>query len=131
MDPLLPTPALPPSLALGPTGVQAPVRRGESPETAAARELETVFLTQLMEAMRRTVPDSGLTEASASRKVYEGAFDRAVAETLARTDPLGLVEQLGKSGDSRGLKVLEKAAETASGQPLPRRKLPVAGGPER
>lgn len=111
-----------------PTGVQVGARRGESPETTAARELQVVFLTQLMEAMRRTVPDSGLTEASPARKVYEGAFDRVVAETLARNDPLGMVQQLGKPADSRELKVLEKAAETASGQPLP---LPAAGRPER
>lgn len=129
MDPM--TPILPPSAAMTPTGIQMQPRRGESPETMAARELQTVFLTQLMEAMRRTVPDSGLTDASPSRKVYEGAFDRAVAETLAREDPLGLVQQLGKSDDSRELKVLGRAADTASGQPLPRSTLPAAGGPER
>jgi Rod binding domain-containing protein len=123
-------PTMPASVTLGPTGIQVTMRKGESAEASAARELETVFLAQLLEAMRRTVPESEATEASASRKVYEGAFDRAVAETLARNDPLGLVEQLGKSADSRGLKVLEKTAETASGR-LPRSTLPVAGGPER
>ncbi|HEV7730600.1 MAG TPA: rod-binding protein [Candidatus Binatia bacterium] len=120
-----------PVIGVGPTGVQMPARRrGESAETTAARELEVVFLSKLMEAMRRTIPDSGLTEASANRKTYEGAFDRAVAETLARTDPLGLVQQLGKPADSHDLKVLGQAAETAGGQPLPRIK-PAAGRPER
>lgn len=119
-----------PLLALSPTGVPTAPRRGESPETTAARELQVVFLTQLMEAMRRTIPDAGLTEASASRKVYDGAFDRVVAETLARSDPFGLVQQLGKPADSGNLKVLEQPAETAGGQPLPR-TLPAAGGPER
>jgi Rod binding domain-containing protein len=128
MDPTTLMPAVPTAM---PTGIQANVRRGESPETTAARELQVVFLTQLMDAMRRTIPESGLTDASPSRKVYEGAFDRVVAETLARTDPLGMVQQLGKPENLRELKVLERAADTASGQPLPRSTLPAAGGPER
>jgi Rod binding domain-containing protein len=113
-----------------PTGIQVTRRPGESPEAAAARELQVMLFTQLLDAMRRTIPDSGLTDASPSRKVYEGAFDRAVAETLALSDPLGLVQQLGKPADSRELKVLDGAADTASGQPLPR-VLSAAGGPER
>ena len=121
-------PLMPPTM---PTGIQVTRRPGESPEATAARELQVVFFTQLLDAMRRTIPDGGLTDASPSRKVYEGAFDRAVAETLALNDPLGMVQQLGKPSDSRELKVLERAADTASGQPLPRSTLSAAGGPER
>jgi Rod binding domain-containing protein len=63
---------------------------------AAARELETAFLAQLLGALRKTVPDSDFLPRSPSRAVYEGAFDRAVAESLAARDPLGLVKILGE-----------------------------------
>jgi Rod binding domain-containing protein len=61
---------------------------------AAAREIQVTFLTQLLRAMRRTVPESDLLPRSPARTIYEGAFDRSVAEAMARDDPLGLVERL-------------------------------------
>jgi Rod binding domain-containing protein len=67
---------------------------------AAARELETVFLTQLMKALRATVPENDFLPRSPSRDVYDGVFDRAVAEAMAGTDPLGMVRQLGGAQDS-------------------------------
>ena len=63
---------------------------------AAARELEVVFLTQLLAAMRRTVPASDFLPRSEARRVYEGMFDRSVAEAVAVRDPLGLVRSLGE-----------------------------------
>jgi Rod binding domain-containing protein len=65
---------------------------------AAATELETVFMGQLLAALRKTVPESDYLPASPSRQVYEGAFDRAVAESLAARDPLGLVRLMGGEG---------------------------------
>ena len=79
---------------------------------AALRELETLFLSQLLAAMRKTVPESDFLPRAPSRAVYEGMFDRAVAEAMAVRDPLGLVERLGD-----GLKVRDGRADTSAGNP--------------
>jgi Rod binding domain-containing protein len=63
---------------------------------AAATELQTVFLTQLLRAMRKTVPEDDLLPRSPERSVYEDQFDRTVAESLAARDPLGLVAHLAE-----------------------------------
>jgi hypothetical protein len=106
---------LPPWLTTGltdaPDATLAALRR--LPEGRAARagatELEVTFLTQLLAAMRRTVPQSDYLPRSAARSVYEGAFDRAVAEAMAQGDPLGLVGRLG--GQGSGLKIPGGRAE--------------------
>ena len=66
---------------------------------AAAVELQTMFMTELLSAMRKTVPEDDFLPRSPARSVYEGTFDRAVAQAIAARDPLGLVAMLG-----RGLK---------------------------
>ena len=68
--------------------------RGADAQRAAARALEQTFFTQLLEAMRRTIPESGLFPRSPMRTTYEGMFDRSISEKLAQSDPLGLVKQL-------------------------------------
>lgn len=60
---------------------------------AAARELGEVFFTQLVAALRQTLPD-GLFPQVPGRDVYESMFDRQLAQALAAEDPLGLVERL-------------------------------------
>jgi Rod binding domain-containing protein len=62
---------------------------------AAAGELGVMFMTELLSAMRKTVPESDFLPRSPARSIYEGAFDRAVAQALAAGDPLGLAERLG------------------------------------
>jgi len=62
---------------------------------AAAKELEVVFLTQLLRAMRKTIPENDLLPRAPARDVYEGVFDRSVATAMAERDPLGLVRSIG------------------------------------
>lgn len=68
------------------------------PETAARRaaatELQTIFMVQLLRAMRKTIPEDDFLPRSPARSVYEGAFDERVAATLAAKDPMGLVKAL-------------------------------------
>jgi murein DD-endopeptidase MepM/ murein hydrolase activator NlpD len=71
-------------------------RRGPA---AAAQELQVEFLAQLIEALRRTVPENELLPRSSSTEVYEGLFDREMARVLATGDPLGLVAALARDGD--------------------------------
>jgi Rod binding domain-containing protein len=79
---------------------------------AAAGELQVLFLTQLIRALRATVPESDFLPASPSRSLYEGAFDRSIAEAMAAGDPLGLVRTLGEAPD---LKISRQPADTAVG----------------
>jgi Rod binding domain-containing protein len=72
---------------------------------AAARELGEVFFMQLVAALRQTLPD-GLFPQVPGRDVYEGMFDRQLAQALAAEDPLGLVERLAPRA--------EKAASVAA-----------------
>lgn len=94
----------------------------------AAKQLEVTFLTQLLQAMRKTVPESDFLPKSPERDVYNGAFDTAVAEALAARDPLGLVQSLGAgagSSSSEGKKSItvvetQLAADTATpGRSIP------------
>ena len=69
---------------------------------AAARELQVTFFTQLIEALRRTIPEDSedsLLPRSPTRDVYDGLFDRELANLLVAKDPLGLVARLGDGGD--------------------------------
>lgn len=74
--------------------------RGQTPRSVeeAAKQVQVTFMTQLLSAMRKTVPESDFLPKSAERDVYDGEFDRAVAEALAARDPLGLVQQLAPRG---------------------------------
>ncbi|HLK11911.1 MAG TPA: rod-binding protein [Candidatus Binatia bacterium] len=111
VSPLL---SLPPA-AYDPEGAQLDALR-RLPESqasaAAAKELETVFLTDLLRAMRRTVPEDDYLPRSPEREVFDGAFDRTVAESMAARDPLGLVRTLGQAG----LKSAPPAADRGNGQ---------------
>lgn len=80
----------------------------------AARQVETLFLSQLIRAMRKTVPENTFLPRSPSRDVYEGMFDRSVAEAVGRGDPLGLVERLGGDPGEK-LKNLTRPADNGVG----------------
>jgi hypothetical protein len=57
---------------------------------AAVKELAITFVSELVAAMRRTVPTSDFLPPSPARAVYEGTFDRAFARALTARDALGL-----------------------------------------
>ena len=80
---------------------------------AAAKELEVLFLTQLLRAMRKTIPENDLLPRAPARDIYEGVFDRAVAASMAERDPLRIVHSIGGGG----LKVGGEPADTAVGNP--------------
>lgn len=73
---------------------------GERAQEAAAREVQTALFAQLISAMRETLPESSLLPKSPARDVYDGLFDREMANLLASSDPLGLIARLGRDGAS-------------------------------
>ncbi len=78
---------------------------------AAAKEVEVLFLTQLLRAMRKTIPENDLLPRSPARDVYEGVFDRTVAAAMAERDPLGMVHSISEGV----LKPGPEPADTAVG----------------
>jgi Rod binding domain-containing protein len=97
-------------------GADLDALRRAAPEQAgpeAARQLEVVFLVQLLQAMRKTVPENDFLPRSPERDVYEGVFDRAVAEVMAAGDPLGLVQTVATAG----LKSGSRPADNPAGEP--------------
>lgn len=97
----LPSPSVP--RGLDDDGHLAAIRRMGPLEgrRAAARELGEVFFTQLIAALRQTLPE-GLFPQVPGRDVYESMFDRQLAEELASGDPLGLAAQLGPGTEESG-----------------------------
>jgi murein DD-endopeptidase MepM/ murein hydrolase activator NlpD len=77
-----------------PSGDETRRRLTGKPPLEVAREFEAVLLAQVIGAMRKTVPDSGLLEASADRKMLDGAFDQEVARSLAAKGGIGIAEQI-------------------------------------
>ena len=99
--------------SVGPDDARLAALRAAPPEQAratAAKALEALFLSQLLAAMRRTVPENDFLPRAPSRTAYEGMFDGAVADAIAERDPLGLVGTLGDR-----LKLRDDRADTAVG----------------
>jgi flagellar protein FlgJ len=85
----------------GPAGVPAREALTVPPrKTAAAEvrrlshELEAVFLNQLFQAMRESVPKSGLIEKSSGTEMFESLLDQRLASEAAQRMDHGLGEQL-------------------------------------
>lgn len=77
-----------------PSGDETRRRLAGKSATEVAKEFEAVLLAQVISAMRKTVPESGMLEASASRKMLDGAFDQEVARSLAARGGLGIAQQI-------------------------------------
>lgn len=89
----MPTPVSGLPVAVSPTGIEAAHLRRQKP-TEVAREFEALLLTQLIGAMRRTVPSGGMLEASATRRMLDGAFDHEMARALVAGGGLGIARQI-------------------------------------
>lgn len=63
--------------------------------TEAVRGFEEMFLTEMMKAMRRTVP--GGEEESQGRAIWREQFDAAIARKMAESGGIGLAELLSRS----------------------------------
>jgi len=68
--------------------------KGPKDNATAAREMESLFAFELVKAMRRTVPESGLLSGGRGEEIVRSIQDQAMAEAVAAGGGLGLAEHL-------------------------------------
>lgn len=92
-----------PRVASSPGTVQAETVRarlasatagGEPRLREAARDFEALLITQMIQAMRQTVPDGGLLESDSARETYFGLLDVELGKQAAQTGGLGIAQML-------------------------------------
>jgi Rod binding domain-containing protein len=64
----------------------------------AAEKLEGVFVSMLVETMRKTMSEDGLFGDMPGADVYEGFFDRMMGESIAERGGLGIAEMVVRDG---------------------------------
>ena len=75
------------------TGLAAPT--GQSQLKRAAIEMESWFINQMFQAMRRTVPEGeGMFEMSNAERIWRDMLDEQTAQNLAEGGGLGLATTL-------------------------------------
>ena len=74
-------------------GERVPSSKPQDVKSAAA-ELASLFVYQMLAAMRRTVPKSGLLDKGFAHDTYLSLFDQEIARHLARREDLGLTALL-------------------------------------
>lgn len=91
--------------AIAPAGPGGPPTR-EAALRRTAVQLEGVFVQQLFQAMRATVPDDGLTAGGAGEQMFTGLLDEHLAQGMAhRVGGVladALVRQLRGLAEGRG-----------------------------
>ena len=57
-------------------------------------EFESIFIKQMLSAMRKTVPKSGLLELGVAREIFEDMQYDEYARMIARTANLGIADAI-------------------------------------
>ncbi len=60
----------------------------------AARDFEALFLKQMLDSMRRTVPKGGLIDGGFAEKIYEDMLYDEYSSRMARTADFGIARML-------------------------------------
>lgn len=60
----------------------------------AAQQFEALFLQQILDGMRDTIPESDLLDGGFAEETYEGMLDEAYAEKMAESGGIGLADMI-------------------------------------
>ena len=60
----------------------------------ACQEFEAIFIKQMLNVMRKTVPKSGLLDGGAAEEIFEDMLYDEYAGSMARTAGLGLADTI-------------------------------------
>lgn len=63
----------------------------------AARELEAYFIHFLLKEMRKTIPPNPILSGGKAEEIFQDFLDEEMAGELARSDTLGLADQIFES----------------------------------
>lgn len=63
-------------------------------DVAAAEGFEAIFLDQMMQSMRKTIPKNEMDLESPATEIYRGMLDSEVAEKSAHQGGFGLADQI-------------------------------------
>ena len=79
-------------------GSASSVGSGAKPTTIreAAQQLESIFVDQLMEAMRRTSPKGGALKAGGGEEMFRQMFDQEISQRISQRGGVGIGEMLYK-----------------------------------
>lgn len=85
----------------------------------AAKEFESVFMYQVVQAMRQTIPKGGLVEKGEGEEMFEGMLDQQWAKTLSgRGGPASLSEVIYRQlSRAAGLEEEEGAVQIVTALP--------------
>ena len=61
---------------------------------AAAEQFEAIFLYQLMEQMRRTVPETDLLGDRRAENIFQSMLDQEIASNIAQGQSVGLAKMI-------------------------------------
>ena len=62
----------------------------------AFKDLEALFVNELLKEMRKSIPDDGLFEKNHARDVYESMLDTVFSEAIAKSGQFGIAKQLAE-----------------------------------
>jgi len=60
----------------------------------ACGDFESIFLQQLLHAMRQTIPHGGFLKEGPEKDIFQSLFDQELSKTLAERKGIGLGEML-------------------------------------
>ncbi len=100
-----------------PSGIDEQRRLASKTPTEVAKEFEALLVAQLIGAMRKTIPESGLLDASASRRMLDGAFDTEMARAITAGQGLGIARQLAAQLEKRAQSSHPTDVAVARGEP--------------
>jgi len=89
--------SLPSHPAAGRAGSNSATRKNlHDPErlNAVCREMESLFLNQLLKEMRTTIPDAGLLSGGPGKEIYTSLMDSHLAADISRKGGIGLASVL-------------------------------------